>query len=107
MTQYYVPQKNEAVAVLLALIAGIFGFWGIGHMYAGRFGKGIVLLIGGLMIAALFWTSVLLTLIVIGIFGVFVFGILLFCGWLWQTYDAYLTARQFNELSMQYGREPW
>jgi hypothetical protein len=107
MTQYIIPLKSPGVAVMLALIAGLFGFWGIGHIYAGRAGKGVVLLIAGIVIGALFWASVILTLILIGIFGVIVFGLLLFGGWLWQTYDAYLTAREYNEFAIQHGRKPW
>jgi TM2 domain-containing membrane protein YozV len=33
------PQKSEGVAVVLAIILGFFGLWGVGHMYAGKFGK--------------------------------------------------------------------
>src|SRR5919112_4968759 len=39
--------KNPGTAVLIALIAGFFGFQGIGHMYIGKTGKGIGLLIIG------------------------------------------------------------
>jgi TM2 domain-containing membrane protein YozV len=42
--------KNPGAAVLIALIAGLFGFQGIGHMYTGKTSKGIGLwLIGWLM----------------------------------------------------------
>jgi TM2 domain-containing membrane protein YozV len=103
----YVPQKSPGVAVIIALIAGFFGLWGVGHMYAGKVGEGIVLLVAGIVIAALFWVSLILTVIVIGIFGLVVFGIMLFGGWLWQTYDAFQTAKEYNELALRNGRAPW
>lgn len=41
-------QKREGVAIVLALVPGVFFLYGFGHMYAGRVGKGFILLIGGL-----------------------------------------------------------
>ena len=102
-----VPQKSEGVAVVLALILGIFGLWGVGHMYAGKVGKGIVLLIVGLIFGGLFWVSILLTIILIGFVGIVLFGLIMLAGWLWQTYDAYETAKTYNNLARQSGRAPW
>jgi TM2 domain-containing membrane protein YozV len=102
-----VPQKSEGVAVVLAIILGIFGLWGIGHMYAGKFGKGVVLLILGLIFGGLFWVSIFLTVILIGFVGLALFGLIQFVGWLWQAYDAYQTVKTYNNLSRQSGRAPW
>jgi len=102
-----VPQKSEGMAVVLALILGIFGLWGVGHVYAGKIGKGIGLLVAGLIFGGLFWVSLVLTVILIGFAGLAIFGLILFGGWLWQTYDAYETAKTYNILAQQTGRAPW
>jgi TM2 domain-containing membrane protein YozV len=97
-------QKNPVIAAGLALVLGIFGLWGIGHMYAGRVGMGIGLLVTGLIIAGLIGVSVILTAIFIGYFGILLFGLLFLAGWLWQAYDAYRTAERYNWSS---GRGYW
>lgn len=52
--------KNSGTATIIALVAGFFGFNGIGHMYIGKTAFGIGLMIVGWIIA--FLTA-------IGIFG--------------------------------------
>jgi len=42
--------KRPWVAAGLALVLGLFGLWGIGHLYAGKFARGIGLLFTGLVI---------------------------------------------------------
>jgi len=101
------PQKSEGLAVVLAIILGFFGLWGVGHMYAGKFGKGVLLLVAGLIFAGLFWVSLLLTIILIGYVGLVLFGLIMFAGWLWQAYDAYNTVKRYNQISLQTGRAPW
>jgi hypothetical protein len=39
-------QRDPQTAMLIEAIAGIFGFLGIGHLYAGRTNTGLALLIG-------------------------------------------------------------
>lgn len=39
--------KNEGTSVILAIILGLFGFLGIGHIYIGKTWRGIGLLILG------------------------------------------------------------
>lgn len=38
--------KDSGLAFLIELIPGLFGFLGIGHMYAGQVTRGVLLLIG-------------------------------------------------------------
>ena len=101
------PQKSEGVAVVLAIILGFCGLWGVGHMYAGKSGKGVLLLVAGLIFAGLFWVSLLLTVILIGYVGLVLFGLIMFAGWLWQAYDAYKTVKRYNQIALQTGRAPW
>jgi len=96
------PQKSECVAVVLAIILSFFGLWEVGHMYAGKFGRGVLLLVAGLIFTGLFWVSLLLTVILIGYVG-----LIMFAGWLWQAYDAYNTVKRYNQVALQTGRAPW
>jgi len=97
--------KNPGVAALLAFLVGI-GFMGVGHIYVGKIGRGIVLLIVGLVLRGL----VALALIW-GFFaglGAFVLlGLVSLALWVWQTYDAYKLAKQFNAHVQQHGKPPW
>ena len=58
------PYKSPGTAALIAFIGGIFGLLGIGHIYVGKVGKGIGILIAGIIIAAL-----LVITIMMGIMG--------------------------------------
>ncbi|MDA4129680.1 MAG: zinc-ribbon domain-containing protein [Thaumarchaeota archaeon] len=107
MGTFAVPRKSTVIAAALGLVPGFFGFWGLGQMYAGKIGKGIALLIAGLIIGGLFWFSVILTVILIGYVGIAIFGIIFVGGWLWQTVDAYGTAQEYNELHTQPARTQW
>lgn len=78
-------KKSVVGATLLALLPGIFGLWGLGHMYAGKWWKGGALLILGIILAALFYTSLS------------VLSIIVIMGWIWQTVDAYKTVVAYNK----------
>jgi hypothetical protein len=64
---YYQPavvapqQADSSTPVIVEIICGIFGLYGIGWMIAGYTVPGIVLLIGGLVWAAIFWTVAVFT----------------------------------------------
>ena len=53
------PYKSPGTAALIAFIGGLFGLSGIGHIYVGKVGKGIGILILGLVIYALLIISIL------------------------------------------------
>ena len=91
----YNPYKNPTNAVLIAAIGGLFGFSGIGHMYVGKVVKGIVILVGGLV------------LFVLGFFTIGVTFVLYFILWIWQIFDARKLANQFNESLQNSGKQPW
>ena len=99
--------KNPWLAAVLSLVLGFFGIWGIGDMYAGKWARGIGLLICGLIIGALFWLSVVFTVIPIGYVGMVLFGIFFLGGWLWQALDAYNSAAEFNELYVTPQKTSW
>jgi len=45
--------KSKTLALLLAIIPGLFGIWGIGQIYLGKLGKGILFFGAGVIIALL------------------------------------------------------
>ena len=86
--------KNVGSAIALALIAGILGFNGIGHLYIGKIGKGIVILIIG-------W-------IILGITFLFIpFGLIYLIFWIWQAYDVNNKAKYYNDFILRNGKTPW
>jgi TM2 domain-containing membrane protein YozV len=59
-----VPQKSVGAAVVLELVPGLFGVFGIGNLYAGRIVTGLLLMFS---FWALFWVNFLLIFVFIGI----------------------------------------
>lgn len=108
--------KSEGLALLLAILPGVFGLLGIGHLYASRIRRGVLLLIGGLLLSgigsACFIIGSLSGLVVTpsGVLlmqeappELFIYwGIGFFvslCGlalWIWQIIDARAVCRQYN-----------
>ncbi|MDO8490853.1 MAG: hypothetical protein Q7T04_02415, partial [Dehalococcoidia bacterium] len=43
-------RKKEWLVLLLAMLPGFIGFLGIGHFYLGKWGRGLVLLVVGLVV---------------------------------------------------------
>ncbi|MDW5562749.1 MAG: DUF6677 family protein [Methanomassiliicoccus sp.] len=84
-----VPLKNAGLAAVLAFL------WaGLGHIYLGLIGKGILYMV----LMVVFWIIGILT--IIGLIIPLVF-------WIWQIYDAYKLANQYNSAVQQTGRAPW
>jgi len=52
------PYKSPGTAALTAFLGGIFALPGIGHIYVGKVGRGIGVLVSGLILYALTVTSV-------------------------------------------------
>jgi len=100
--------KNPGTAAVIALIAGVLLFWGVGHIYVGRVTRGICIMIagwvaGGLLVLSflgLMWGPGGIALIVL-------FALLSLGGWIWQTFDAYSLAKQYNDYVRAHGTEPW
>ncbi|NYT11970.1 MAG: hypothetical protein GKC03_05375 [Methanomassiliicoccales archaeon] len=110
----WVKEKDPGTVLLIALILGIIGFMGIGHLYVGKIARGIALLIFGLIIVPMF-VAVMMYLMVSGIGyideTVIVPFIVLTVIWLivliWQTYDAHELAKQYNHVLRTTGLPPW
>lgn len=103
------PMKNAGTAAVIALIVGAILFWGVGHIYVGKVLKGIGIMIAGWVIGGLFVLS-FLSIIAVGIGGlavILLFALLALGGWIWQTFDAYSLAKQYNDYVRTHGVEPW
>lgn len=98
-----VEWKSESVTLLLSILLGLFGIQGVGHMYVGKIGKGVVILIGSIV---LFVIAVALTITGIGaIIGIplIIMYIVMF---IWQILDARKLCMQYNEHLERHGRPP-
>lgn len=96
------PYKSPGTAALIAFIGGLLGLPGIGHIYVGKLGKGIGILILGLVVYAFMIISVF-TLSAIALF----FSIGFLSLFIWQIFNARTQAREFNEAVNTTGKESW
>ena len=117
------PYKSPGTAALIAFIGGIFGLLGIGHIYVGKVGKGIGILIAGIIIVALFVITIMMGIMgpILGmgpmmmmdpsqmslIILPFILGISYVVLWIWQIFDARKLSKKFNETVRAMGKEPW
>ena len=106
-----VPHKSPGTAALIAFIGGIFGFMGIGHIYVGRVGRGIAILLGGFMLYILVWITLFGTLfggafsaarndlsfLQIGGMISSIMALSLFGLFVWQILDAKSSAKKYNK----------
>ena len=116
------PYKSPGTAALIAFIGGIFALLGLGHMYIGNVGRGIGILISGIIIYVLFIIIIIFSLSLQGllflgvdespigieaILIILVLGIAYFVLWIWQIFNARKLAKKFNESVRITGKEPW
>jgi hypothetical protein len=107
--------KSESISLLLGILPGLIGFLGIGHFYAGRIRRGLILLIGGWVLAGVslfcFIAASMSTLVIPpsgqppeelpAYFFIFCsISIILSLGglalWIWQIINARTVCRQYN-----------
>ena len=120
----HLPYKSPGTAALIAFIGGIFGLPGIGHIYLGKVGRGIGILILGLILYAV----AVIMIVSVGFLasleqtnpatvndsaGVGAIGIMLLLSvayvvlFIWQIFNARKLAKKFNETVKITGKEPW
>lgn len=87
-------RKSRKVAVGVALIAGILGFNGIGHLYINKLKRGVSLLLIG-------WIFLVLTFFFIP------FGVVFLIFWIWQAFDVNKKVKYFNNHIANTGKTPW
>ncbi|MEM1607076.1 MAG: zinc ribbon domain-containing protein [Candidatus Bathyarchaeia archaeon] len=122
LAQVGLETKNTGLAAVLALVFGIFGLWGVGHIYVGKVGKGLAILVLGIVLQWILGFFVFFGMIFGGAYGSRPFGLSLLLGgltgliiwalvtialFIWQIYDAYRLAKYYNNYVRQYGKAPW
>lgn len=118
------PYKSPGTAALIAFIGGIFALPGIGHIYVGRVGRGIGILVIGLIVYALIVASIFSVGFLAGfeetnatsesasaglgaIAMMLVLSIVYIILFIWQIFNARKLAKKFNEVVKTTGKEPW
>ena len=96
------PLKKASVSLVLAGLVGVL-FMGIGHVYLGRMGRGIVILFSGVVTGVLFYAAMVTAFFSIG----FVFGAVRLILWIWQIYDAHKLTKRYNSVLESTGKAPW
>lgn len=116
--------KNSGLAAVLALVLGFFGIWGVGHIYVGKIGKGIALLILGIILQWVIGFFVFFGAMFFGfsygfmhrgiagflggfLVPIIIWGLITLAIFIWQVYDAYKLAKYYNEHVQRYGKAPW
>lgn len=102
-----IQTKNSGTTTIIALVAGIFGFCGIGHIYIGKTAFGIVIMIIGWLFAFLAAIGVFGSMNDSGVVLLSIAGIGYIAYWIWQAYDANKKAKYYNEYVKTNGKEPW
>lgn len=92
--------KSENTTLILSIVLGLLGLSGIGHMYVGKFGKGIVILIGSWILLVI---GIALLIILIGVIFLIIALVLV----IWQITDARKLCRQYNDHLKRTGTPPW
>ncbi len=87
--------KSEGTTLVLTIVLGLFGFGGIGHIYLGQLGKGIAILIVGIV------------LLVIAIFSMGIGLIALIPFAIWVVFDARKQCKYYNDYLEKNGKTPW
>jgi hypothetical protein len=107
---YNLPKKDVGLTLILAIVGGLLMFNGIGQIYVERVGRGFAIMITGwALLAASLFSLVLIndnnvaSILIIGMIFVFC-EIGLF---VWQTYDAYTLAKEYNKKTCETGHPPW
>ncbi len=124
------PYKSPGTTALIAFLGGLFALPGIGHMYVGKVRRGIMILIGGLILYVLAIVPVMMAVSFQGILSsqdmsssdittdfssvwllivtfMLIFGIGYIVLFVWQIFDARKFAKKFNESVKATGKEPW
>jgi len=100
--------KSVGGAVTLALILPFLGFYGIGHLYLERIGRGLAILFGDWAIS----TGAFVFLFVGFVFPGFlvlsgIFFLVSFVLFIWQILDASSLAKEWNRHVAETGQKPW
>ncbi|MDA8000136.1 MAG: zinc ribbon domain-containing protein [Alphaproteobacteria bacterium] len=86
--------KSEGTTLVLSIVLGLLGVQGVGHLYVGRIGRGVGILVGAIVLLI---SGFLFPVMFIAYFVVFVLQII----------DARKLCLQYNQHIAATGQRPW
>lgn len=92
--------KSESTTLILSIVLGLLGIQGVGHMYVGKIGKGVGILIGSIILLAVGIVTVWFGVGIILLIGYFIMFI-------WQIVDSRNLCLQYNDYLAKNGKPPW
>jgi O-antigen ligase len=113
LTVASIPFKNNGLSFLIAIIAGVFGFCGIGHIYIGKVLRGVLIMFIGWIpfgIGIIVFLSEFISQndSLIGGFDLsMIFGIVYVVIWIIQALDANRLAKKYNKYLMANSKPLW
>lgn len=113
LTVASIPFKNNGLAFLIAIIAGVFGFCGIGHIYIGKVLRGVLIMFIGWIpfgIGILVFLAEFISQndpMIQGLDLSMIFGIVYVILWIIQALDANRLAKKYNKYLMTNNKPLW
>lgn len=106
------PYKSEGTTMVLAIVLGLLGLNGIGHIYVGKTLMGIGICIGSILLFYVGFIGVLVASIAAFSFDGYIGGViallLAYIGLFgWQIVNAKKLCREYNAYYQQNNRPPW
>jgi len=95
--------KNNGVALVFAVILGLLGFMGIGHIYIGKVGKGLAYLISGFIVLGGGFTLTMFLSIMTFVIGMMIFIIL----FIHQILSVRRDCNKFNDYFIRTKKKLW
>jgi hypothetical protein len=92
--------KSESTTLILSIVLGLIGIQGIGHIYVGKLGKGI-----GILIVSVILFVVGIVTIGFGVGAIFLIIYLIM--FFWQIFNSRTLCRQYNDSLEKNGTRPW
>jgi TM2 domain-containing membrane protein YozV len=100
----YMREKSEGVAAVLSFL------WaGLGQIYVGKIARGLGIMVGGLLIGLLFIPLVFLlsTIDMSMLVFIILLSVVSLIYVIWNVFDAYKLAKEYNDKFRSTGQRPW
>jgi len=92
-------EKSAGVAAVLSFL------WaGLGHLYVGKLGLGLVLM---LLYPFILFFGLIVLAVALGVFGLILFAVIVLVIWVWCIFDSYKLANEYNDRIRTDGKRPW
>jgi len=103
----YVREKSEGIAAVLS-----FFFVGLGQIYVGKLARGILLMLAYMTIISVAFIVVFFVIVAVENFGGVIVAMVVIVAIglaieIWNIFDAYKLAKEYNEYVRTHGDRPW